>query len=122
MGRYYRQAEKEEKPTVHPIWRGIGCLFFIIIPLIAFAISVEMVNRGIPQQYFPITPDLGQQFNVPGFGFIPLLYTLAVTVAITVILGAFMTVIYSIVYRMVGPPKYGRLDAAPVKRKTKKSR
>ena len=122
MRRYQPQSEPKDKYAVHPIWRGIGCMLFIIIPIIAFAISVEMVNRGIPQQYIQMTPDLSRPVNVPGFGVLPLLYVLAVTLGITVVLGAVMTMVYSFIYRVVGPAKYGPLDAPPIKRKTRKSR
>ena len=42
MGKYERfdnfaQVQQPEDKGLHPIWRGIGCLMLILIPIIAFA-------------------------------------------------------------------------------------
>jgi len=36
---------------VHPIWRGIGCSFLIIIPIISYGISevlIELIDEPLP--------------------------------------------------------------------------
>jgi len=122
MTQRFRQPEPKHKEPVHPIWRGIGCLLIIIIPIISFAASTILYKQGLPQRYIPLSPDLAWQVNVPGFGFIPLLYILVITGVITVLGFIVMTVVYSLVFRVGGSSRYGPLDAPPIKRKVKKSR
>jgi hypothetical protein len=118
----YRDAEPERKDKVHPIWRGIGCLLLILIPLISFASSILLVDAGLPQQYIRMTGNLARLIDVPGFGLIPLLYVGIVTVVLSVLGFVLMTVLYSFVYMFTGRSKYGPLDSPPIKRKVKKSR
>ena len=122
--RNFREAEPEKKDKVHPIWRGIGCLLIIIIPIVSFAFSVLLVQDGLPQRYIPMSRDLAAIQNVPGFGPQPLLYVLIVTGVISVLGFVMMTVLYSIVYSVTGSSRYGPLDAPAkeFKRKTRKSR
>lgn len=118
----YQTAQSQKRTGIHPVWRGIGCILIMIIPLVAFSISYLLVDAQIPQTYFPIPLELAQRYNVPGFGRIPLLYILVITLVVMLLLGAVLSVLYSVVYRIAGPPTYGPLDAPPIKRKTKKSR
>lgn len=38
MSRYTTQIKREERPwKIHPVWRGIGCLWLIILPIMAYA-------------------------------------------------------------------------------------
>ena len=40
MGKYERfdyQTRKKPPPKIHPIWRGIGCMMLILIPVVAYA-------------------------------------------------------------------------------------
>jgi len=122
MSQRYREPEPEHREKVHPIWRGIGCLLLIIIPIMAFAGSILLVESGLPQQYIRMTPELATLVNVEGFGRIPLYYILIVTGVVSVLGFVVMTVIYAVVYRVTGKSRYGPLDAPPIKRKTKKSR
>ena len=123
MGRHYREPERVKKDPVHPIWRGIGCLLILIIPIIAFATAIVLVNAGIPQQYFPLTRDLANMVYVPVFDeTIPLYYVLIITALLTLLSYIGLTVVYSIVFRMGSGSRYGPLDSPPIKRKVKKSR
>jgi hypothetical protein len=124
MSQRFRKPEPEHKEPVHPIWRGIGCLLIIIVPIVAFAASTMLVQQGIPQQYIPMSRDLATQINVPLFGFLPLYYVLIITGVISILGFVVITVIYSFVFRVGGSSRYGPLDADPkqFKRKTKKSR
>jgi len=123
MGRHYREPEREIKDPVHPIWRGIGCLLILIIPIIAFATSIILVNAGIPQQFFPLTRDLANMVYVPVFNeTIPLYYVLIITALLTLLSYIGLTVVYSFVFRMGSGSRYGPYDSPPIKRKVKKSR
>jgi hypothetical protein len=137
MGRY-RDTIKEVDQRVerpHPIWRGIGCLLIIIVPIFSFAAaSLSMpffLNRGlVPDQllFTPQVPDwlwyapvLAQivQFL---FGRFAIFATLMLTFVYALILGGFFSVLYAAMYRMAAPSRYGPMDAPPPKVKIKKYR
>lgn len=45
-GRYQVETEaKEKKDALHPIWRGIGCVLLIVIPIISGFFSNYLVNQ-----------------------------------------------------------------------------
>ena len=135
MGRYRDTVKTKEKKDTgpHPIWRGIGCLIIIIVPILSFAAAnVTMpflLNRGlVPKQllFTPQMPDwlwyapvLAQIFRYL-FGRFAIFATLILTVVFIIILGGIFSVIYAFMYRMVAPSRYGPMDAPPPKVKIKK--
>ena len=137
MGKYStnsRIAKKPKSEGPHVIWRGIGCLMMLIIPAISIAAGYETVNYGlthgwsIPYQLLGAArlPDFFYKSSglLQLFGFItriPNFYAhAAVSILYMVLIGGIISVIYAVVYRMVGPSRYGPLDAPPPKIKTKK--
>ena len=122
------------KPQVAPIWRGIGCLMIIVIPVVSYAaayFTVQLVlgqNWPMPYQLMgnPVMPPWMMQnsglFPIGRFiESIPNLYAiLMLTVLYILILGGLISTIYTFVYRYVGPPRYGELDAPPEKIKVKR--
>lgn len=123
MGYKYREAESERKDPVHPVWRGIGCLMIIIIPIMALAGTTILYDARIPQKFFPVTKDLAFTYpSLPWIGNYPLPYILIITAVLT-FLGYFtLTALYAIIFRAGSGSRYGPLDAPPVKRKVRKSR
>ena len=136
MGKYSshaRQAPKPARGVVHPVMRGIGCLMIVIVPILAYGISVILVNYGVSHGW-PIPPDW---LGTPKFH--PLLWRLSgvatvlaflqtqtnlvanvvFTIALTVVIGGVMSVIYGYIYTIFGPPRYGPTDAPPPRVKAK---
>lgn len=126
----YRDASARraitQRKQVHAIWRGIGCLMILIVPVVSYILADVTVNLAVQQGWalpyqlmgFPAIPALvwnAAPGLAPLFGFIQgrenLYAVLAIAVALIVILGAFISLGYSIVYRWVGPPRYGPMDA-----------
>ncbi len=121
-----RDAEEELQQT-HVIWRGIGCLLMLLVPIISYILAMFTVTSGLsagwplPYQLLgnPVMPrylwSLG--FLDPVLSLIEsqtnLYAILVVTVLFVVAFGAIMSLMYAIVYRMVGPSRYGPLDAPP---------
>jgi hypothetical protein len=57
-GKMGRQAPPKSRPwDIHPIWRGIGCILFLVGPIIAFAAAHILVNTIIERKWFAV---LGQ--------------------------------------------------------------
>lgn len=132
MSKYSSYSRPQPKPRnvgVHPVMRGIGCILIIVVPILAYGVSVLLVNYGA-QHGWPIPPDWYGPPSIPPvlwklqgltpiLGFIQAQYSLEAilvfTVAITVVIGGIMSMIYGFIYSLFGPPRYGPQDAPPIK-------
>jgi hypothetical protein len=133
----YRTYERKGPPRhnePHPIWRGIGCLIMLIVPVLSFGISTILVQMApslgiqIPVELLgrPLMPDF--MFQVPGMVRIlnwiqslDNLYAILVgTFTVTVILAGVLALGYAIIYRFIGPPLYSNVDVPSPNIKVKK--
>lgn len=125
---------KERSGQPHFLWRGIGCVMMLVIPVMSAAIAYEVINYGlnnnwpIPFQLLgtPRYPDLfyrssGMMIILSPITAIRHFYAYAVgTLIFMILIGGVMSLIYAYVYRMVGPAQYGPLDAPPPNIKIKR--
>ncbi len=128
--------QEEPRGETHAIWRGIGCLLMLIVPVMSFVLASITVSAGMalnwpmPYQLLgnPVMP--AALWNVPAItpvlGFIQsqtnLYAILVVTLLYIVVIAAVITFVYAVVYRIVGPSRYGPLDAPPPKVKVRSYR
>ena len=115
--RYDVRQDEKPKTQVHPIWRGIGCLLIVLLPIISYAGSVLIVDANELHQWIMIPHEL------TGPSQYPFLYAYLVSTGLLVILG--FTVIFSVYalfYRIIGPPRHGPLDAPPPKKVRRRKR
>ena len=134
MGRYspttIRSKPKIERP--HPVWRGIGCILMIVVPIISFGIAELTVQSTWAQKYvpyqllgYPVMPAILWKpgFLDPVLGFIqglPNFYgVLAFFLLYLIVIGAFVAVGNAYLYKTLGPPRYGPQDAPPPKIKAR---
>jgi hypothetical protein len=125
MGYRRHMAKPKERPwDVHPIWRGIGCIMLIIVPIMAYAGAVLLVEANFENNWVPIPWDLMGPQNIPVLGItVNNLYAnLAVAALLTILGYGLLMFVYSIVYSMMGPARYGPQDAPPVRSGPKKRR
>jgi len=135
MGRYRdTMKEVEQKATgPAPIWRGIGCLLIVLIPILSYAAAeVTMpffLNRGlVPKEllFTPQAPDWLYLMPVllQAFRFLLGRYAIMATLLLTVIyilfIGGILTVFYAFMYQIATPSRYGPMDAPPPRIKVKK--
>ena len=121
----YSPAPPKKNVGLHPVWRGIGCTFFVLIPVISYFLADVAVEAGWINRIFPLPRSMTGTVFVPGVGPFEHLYgNLVIAVAFMAVLFGAMTIVYSAVYRWIGPPKYGPLDSPPIrgKRKPRRSR
>lgn len=124
----YRQydrgsAVKKAPWEIHPIWRGIGCMLMIIIPIMAYAGAALLVEANFTQRWVPVPYELAKTVSLPMIGAVPNLYAILIVTAILSLFGfGLMTFLFSLFYRMVGPPRYGPLDMPPVRQAPRKRR
>ncbi len=127
MGKYDKfnpRASAAQRPwEIHPIWQGIGCLLMVMIPVMAYAGAVLLVQANVSQGWVPISAELARPVNIPNVGSFEYLFANLMVAAVLAMLGfGLLVAIYSLVYRAVRPSRLGPLDADPIRRKTKRSR
>lgn len=136
MGKYSTYARRPPRPprgVVHPVMRGIGCIMIVVIPILAYGLSVLVVDYAV-RSGWPIPPEWLAPPNFPPLllrlrgvaGLLAFFQTqprliahLVFTVAISVVIGGLMAVIFGYIYQIFGPPRYGPTDAPPPKVKPK---
>lgn len=124
-----RVVVKPRPWQIHPIWRGIGCLMLILIPLLSLAGAQLLIDNGVLASVlgsfgFPIPADWMQElFAIPAGD-----VTYSVTITTLILAGllmfvsfALLMVFYTIMYSAMGPARYGPLDAPPERYVRKKS-
>ena len=130
-----RQIRPQDKPRpwdVHPIWRGMGCVMMVLIPIVSYAGASLLIESGF---FYTIGVNLTADFTdprpinpVPGIlpiipeRYVPHLYGNLVIGALLTLLGfGLLMIFYIIMYRLMGPPMKGPMDADPVRRPPKRS-
>ncbi len=132
MGKYgMRQVQPPQRPwKVHPIWRGIGCLMVLIGPVIAFAGAHLLVGMNIERGWYPlpgemlmtrtlrVPQEITTLLNLQPTSYpLPHLYADLLLTGILLLLGfGAMMVFYAIMYSIMGPSRYGPMDAPPIRR------
>ena len=115
--KYSARSRMSGRPwKIHPIWRGIGCLMLIVIPIMAYAGAVMLVQANAEQGWLPMPRDLLQTVTLPVLGNFKQFYAIAIVWVLLMIIGfGVITLVYSIIYSALGPPRLGPLDAPPVR-------
>ena len=129
MGKYARFTRQlpPHSRKAHPIWRGIGCILILILPLLSFASAALLVNY-ILSQGWPIPSEWLGYIKFPIWVWkIPFLASIAGPIAsysnlkavlvffvvILVLLMGVYTTLYAFIYRGLAPPRYSAVDAPP---------
>jgi hypothetical protein len=126
--RYYVQPATEKPWKVHPVWRGIGCLFMIIIPVMSYAGALMLVRANLRGNWFPVPAELANQVDFSRItNFLPLLkpvldglgriyyIDLLTTILLMVVGFGLLTIVYSLLYSAAGGNQRSPLDAPPVR-------
>ncbi|MBI5840428.1 MAG: hypothetical protein HZB19_10025 [Chloroflexi bacterium] len=134
----YTSVQKREQPVktrqVHPVWRGIGCLFTILIPIISFAASMLIVEYGVENKWLIPYQLLGNpqlptfiyksavlvQIVGPIAGWTNFYAILVIAIFLMIALGGLLAIVNAIVYQVAGPPRWGPQDVPPPKIKAKR--
>lgn len=122
MGKYDKfssQSRMAKKPwDIHPIWRGIGCLMMLLIPIMSYAGAVLLVQANQEQRWFVMPRELMVKISLPVIGPVEHLWAnLLLTLALSLVGFALLTAVYALVFQLVGPDRYGPLDVPPERRR-----
>jgi hypothetical protein len=123
----YRKEQQERRWKIHPAWRGIGCILFLIVPIMSW-VGASMILQNyqnlavfynlarvvvIPFTHVgeidKIILSINLYFQKSGF----MIGQLYVTIIFCLIGYGIMAFLYAILYRVAGPPRYGPFDVPP---------
>lgn len=54
----YQSEDRSSRRQVHPIWRGIGCLLLVIIPITAYAAGAVLLQQNAEYNWFRIPANM----------------------------------------------------------------
>jgi hypothetical protein len=121
-----------EKKGMNPIWRGIGCILIVIVPLLAFGLMALLVpsiiaTGKVPYQLlgYVYFPDWAYKVIIISsiarfIGSLNNLWLNIITFfVIVLILTTVASLLYAWIYSVVGPARYTALDALPSKHRGK---
>ncbi len=130
----YERKRPEARYKIDPAWTGIGCLMILIVPIMSWAASVELIKLA-REQNWPILAGLSGYVRLPDIFYglpyismganyissIPDFPALALFfILILLVLSGILSFVYAMIYRMIGPPRYTSLDAPAPRVKVKK--
>ncbi len=126
MGKYdkfSRPVQVRERPwQVHPIWRGIGCLLMVIIPIMAYAGADLLVKANLENGWLAVPYELTTTVVIPFVNLsVPNLYAILLVAALLAIIGfGVLTIFNAIIYRIARPSRLDLLNAPPERRKPRR--
>jgi hypothetical protein len=104
---------------IHPVWRGIGCILMLLLPVLSYAGADLLLDENLRQGWVRVPAELARTVGVPGIGPVPHLYANLLLALVLAFLGFGLLVsFYTLVFRVLGagPPKLGPQDAPPARR------
>jgi hypothetical protein len=133
MGKYAKyQRKSQKKPEGNPIWRGVGCVLIVVVPLISYGLMIILTpmikaTNLVPYELLgrvtfpdwalraPVLSDL--TFFIGGIN--DLWLKVLAFFVILLLLTTISSLIYTMVFQLIGPPRYTDTDAPPAKYKAK---
>jgi hypothetical protein len=112
---YWDEKKQSSKKEPHPIWRGIGFLLLILVPIMSWSATLIILAENAKRRWVYFTADL----LAPGAD--SLLYVkIGLTIFISLVLFALIYLAYFTIYRIFGPSRYGPQDVPMSNYKVKK--
>jgi hypothetical protein len=125
----YKKGSKERPWKVHPIWRGIGCVLILLVPIMSWFVAQVYLDSKLSST---LSYDLTRVVVIPfthirtldrlileaNYYFQDVHFILGqvfLTVIFSVIGFGIIALLYAIIYRVAGPPRYGPFDIPPNK-------
>jgi hypothetical protein len=116
------REDRERERLPHPIWRGIGFAMIVLIPVISFVISDELIQywqNNVPG--FSLPPNLRQSLVIPIYGEIDNFWgVLILTAILTLAIFAIFSFINAMVYRATREKNIRVFESSPQRYKPKK--
>ncbi len=135
MASKYRKYERKEikKQEIAPIWRGIGCILFVIVPALSYLFTTLAVPPIVatgqvppeimaPIKFPPWTTKVFVISDITAYlGSIEGLWLkVIIFFVILLLLVAVASLIYTMVQSIAGPPRYTEMAAPEAERGAKR--
>jgi len=133
MGKYDKFSQRSKpRPERNPIWRGIGCILVVIVPLMTYALTVLLIPPIIGTGVVPY--QLLEHIRFPTWvyqmaflkdtaaflgGINNLWLGMLLFLIILILLTGISSLIYVSILQVMGPSRYGPTDAPPSRYKAK---
>ena len=135
MGKYtkYQRKSPARQRGLNPVWRGIGCILLVLVPLLSCALASALIpvirdTGKLPYQLFqrpqlpawvfqqPVLRDIGNFVaGIDNFWGLVVLFLF-----ILLLISGGFTLLYIIIYQRIGPSAYSALDSPTPRYKAKK--
>ena len=125
----YRRPRDQRPWKINPVWRGIGCVLLLLIPILSwfgadlFLQTNEKVTLpweltrvvAIPYTHIGeidrVIVQINRYFDATGFVFGQVFFM----IIFSFIGFGVMALLYAMLYKIAGPPRYGPFDVPPDK-------
>jgi hypothetical protein len=114
------KRERDQEP--HPVWRGIGVVMLVLVPIISFSLSDLAIQWMKRERGFDIPDPLAKwSWDIPGYGVVndALAVVLFALVVMLVVFGVF-TIINAFAYRATSDQNLSRFESRPQRYKRKR--
>ena len=125
----FNQGRQERPWKVHPVWRGIGCILLIIIPIMAWYVTALLLQSTFRDV---LPPELTRVAFIPAthvaeidkvivqvnhyFDSVQFVFgQIFLTIIFSVFGFGILAFLYAVLFRAAGPPRYGPFDVPPNK-------
>ena len=125
----YKRGRQERPWKVHPVWRGIGCILLLIIPIMSWYATTLFLQSNTK---VVLPPELTRVVVIPAthvteidkvifqvnhyFDRVHFVFgQIFFTVIFSIIGFGILAFLYAILFRIAGPPRYGPFDVPPNK-------
>ncbi len=102
----------EKKKMIHPIWRGVGLVLAIFIPILSYLASSVILDLNRDAKWFPIPPEFIIRWQDP-----LILMKLFITVLLSFLVYALFLLVTFFMNSLFGPSRYIPPDLPPLKRR-----
>lgn len=117
-------GKAKEMRAVHPIWRGIGFLMMIVIPLFSFVLADLLIQKAIvsPNIDFSLPAELRGTMVIEALNYTVYNFkgVLAFAAVLSVLIFALFGVINALVFQMMGGSPTDKLNAPPERYKNRR--
>jgi hypothetical protein len=100
-----KEADKEKGKT-HPIWRGIGLILIVIVPVISYIAATIIIDNRNSIKWLIIPEDVVAANLADPLLFVKIIYA----VIISLLLFFLLAIVTFVLNSLLGPSKYGPYD------------
>jgi len=94
---FSRKVTKPEVPVIHPMWRGIGCVFMAIIPILSYIAANILIDNANSISWIVIPPEMILSNYTDPLILIRILYTAIISLILFFIISLTTFILNSII-------------------------